>query len=61
MPRPVNLPVECWQPIVSASTRGIEFMVRHGIKGLIGGGAATMAGRADPGLSARRDSRRAAT
>ncbi|HKM69026.1 MAG TPA: LLM class flavin-dependent oxidoreductase, partial [Stellaceae bacterium] len=43
VPRPVNLPVECWQPIVSASTRGIEFMVRHGIKGLVGGGAATMA------------------
>ena len=31
VPRPVNLPVECWQPIVSASTRGIEFMLapRH--------------------------------
>ncbi len=43
VPRPVNLPVECWQPIVSASTRGIEFMIRHGIKGLVGGGAATMA------------------
>ena len=43
VPRPVNLPVECWQPIVSASTRGIEFMLRHGIKGLVGGGAATMA------------------
>jgi alkanesulfonate monooxygenase SsuD/methylene tetrahydromethanopterin reductase-like flavin-dependent oxidoreductase (luciferase family) len=43
VPRPVKLPVECWQPIVSASTRGIEFMVRHGIRGLVGGGAATMA------------------
>jgi hypothetical protein len=43
VPPPVNLPVECGQPIVSASTRGIEFMVRHGIGGLIGGGAATMA------------------
>jgi len=43
VPRPVNLPVECWQPIVSASKRGIEFMVRHGIKGLVGGGAAIMA------------------
>src|SRR6202045_2739682 len=30
-------------PIVSASTRGIEFMLRHGIRGLVGGGAATMA------------------
>src|SRR5436190_442660 len=37
VPRPVTLPVECWQPIVSASRRGIEFMVRHGIKGLVGG------------------------
>src|ERR1700732_5033791 len=43
VPRPVNLPVECWQPIVSASKRGIEFMLHHGIKGLVGGGAATMA------------------
>src|SRR6266446_1141784 len=43
VPRPVNMPVECWQPIVSASKRGIEFMVRHGIKGLVGGGAAIMA------------------
>src|SRR5260370_22444449 len=42
VPRPVRLPVECWQPIVSASTRGIEFMLRHGIRGLVGGGAATM-------------------
>jgi len=32
VPRPVSLPVECWQPIVSASTRGIEFMLRHGIR-----------------------------
>jgi alkanesulfonate monooxygenase SsuD/methylene tetrahydromethanopterin reductase-like flavin-dependent oxidoreductase (luciferase family) len=43
VPRPVHLPVECWQPIVSASTRGIEFMLKHGIKGLVGGGAAIMA------------------
>src|ERR1700720_2415813 len=43
VPRPVNMPVECWQPIVSASRRGIEFMLRHGIRGLVGGGAATMA------------------
>jgi len=38
VPRPVNRPVECWQPIVSASPRGLDFMVRHGIKGLVGGG-----------------------
>jgi alkanesulfonate monooxygenase SsuD/methylene tetrahydromethanopterin reductase-like flavin-dependent oxidoreductase (luciferase family) len=43
VPRPVHQPVECWQPIVSASARGLDFMIRHGIKGLVGGGAATMA------------------
>src|SRR5438094_2012730 len=42
VPRPVNRPVECWQPIVSANPRGLAFMVRHGIKGAVGGGAATM-------------------
>ena len=40
VPRPVNLPVECWQPVVSASERGLRFMAKHGIKGIIGGGAA---------------------
>ena len=39
VPRPVN-PVECWQPVVSASERGLNFMAKHGIKGVIGGGAA---------------------
>jgi alkanesulfonate monooxygenase SsuD/methylene tetrahydromethanopterin reductase-like flavin-dependent oxidoreductase (luciferase family) len=39
VPRPQH-PVECWQPIVSASERGMEFMIRHGIKGFVGGGAA---------------------
>jgi alkanesulfonate monooxygenase SsuD/methylene tetrahydromethanopterin reductase-like flavin-dependent oxidoreductase (luciferase family) len=43
VPRPVNRPVECWQPVVSASPRGLDFMVKHGIKGAVGGGAATMA------------------
>src|SRR2546430_5403860 len=43
VPRPVNTPVECWQPVVSASARGLDFMVRHNIKGAVGGGAATMA------------------
>ena len=42
VPRPIHLPVECWQPVVSASPRGLDFMVRHGIKGAVGGGAATM-------------------
>lgn len=40
VPRPVNLPVECWQPIVSANPRGLNFMAKHGIKGVIGGGVA---------------------
>ena len=40
VPRPFNLPVECWQPIVSASERGLNFMMKYGIKGMIGGGAA---------------------
>ena len=42
VPRPVHLPVECWQPVVSASARGLDFMVKHNIKGAVGGGAATM-------------------
>ena len=41
VPRPVHS-LECWQPIVSASARGLDFMVKHGIKGAVGGGAATM-------------------
>src|SRR5439155_1351691 len=40
VPRPKTLPVECWQPVVSASQRALDFMAKHGIKGLIGGGAA---------------------
>ena len=40
VPRPANLPVECWQPIVSGSPRGLDLMAKHGIKGVIGGGAA---------------------
>jgi alkanesulfonate monooxygenase SsuD/methylene tetrahydromethanopterin reductase-like flavin-dependent oxidoreductase (luciferase family) len=40
VPRPRRLPVECWQPIVSASPRALDFMARYGIKGMIGGGAA---------------------
>src|SRR6201993_1907068 len=42
VPRPIHRPVECWQPIVSANARGLDFMVKHGIKGAVGGGAATM-------------------
>jgi len=40
VPRPTH-PVEIWQPVVSASPRGIDFMVSHGIKGVVGGGAAS--------------------
>ena len=34
VPRPVH-PVEVWQPVVSGSERGMDFMAKHGIKGLI--------------------------
>jgi len=43
VPRPLRRPVECWQPIVSATQRGLDFMVKHRIRGIIGGGSATMA------------------
>src|SRR6266581_7575874 len=39
VPRPLHLPVETWQPIVSGSQRGRDFMARHGIKGMILGTA----------------------
>ena len=39
VPRPVH-PVECWQPIQSATPRGLDFMAKHRIKGIIGGGVA---------------------
>lgn len=55
VPRPVNLPVECWQPIVSANQRGLDFMVKHGIKGIIGGGAA-VGGAAEKVMHRWRDS-----
>ena len=38
VPRPKHLPVECWQPISSGNTRGLDFMARNGIKGLMSGG-----------------------
>ncbi|MYB15618.1 MAG: LLM class flavin-dependent oxidoreductase [Chloroflexi bacterium] len=47
VPRPRHLPVECYQPIVSASQRGIDFMARNGIKAMIGGGAAVAEGAAE--------------
>src|SRR5690348_12906775 len=40
VPAPARLPVECWQPIQSGSDRAFDFMAKHGIKGVIGGGSA---------------------
>jgi len=40
VPRPKNLPVECWQPIQGGTGRALDFMAKHGIKGIIGGGVA---------------------
>jgi alkanesulfonate monooxygenase SsuD/methylene tetrahydromethanopterin reductase-like flavin-dependent oxidoreductase (luciferase family) len=40
VPRPLRLPVECWQPVQSASDRALDFIVKHGIQGLVGGGSA---------------------
>ena len=40
VPRPRTLPVETWQPIVTGSERQLDFMVKHGMRGIIGGGAA---------------------
>jgi alkanesulfonate monooxygenase SsuD/methylene tetrahydromethanopterin reductase-like flavin-dependent oxidoreductase (luciferase family) len=40
VPRPLRRPVECWQPIQGGTERALDFMARHGFKGLIGGGSA---------------------
>ena len=40
VPRPAGNPVETWQPIVSGSRRGLDFMAKHGVKGIIMGTAA---------------------
>jgi alkanesulfonate monooxygenase SsuD/methylene tetrahydromethanopterin reductase-like flavin-dependent oxidoreductase (luciferase family) len=40
IPAPERLPVECWQPIQSGSDRAFDFMAKHGISGMIGGGSA---------------------
>ena len=42
VPRPLNTPVECWQAIVSGNPRGLDLMMKHDIKGFVGGGAASM-------------------
>ncbi len=41
VPRPVHS-FETWQPVVSAKPQALDFMIRHNIKGMVGGGAATM-------------------
>jgi alkanesulfonate monooxygenase SsuD/methylene tetrahydromethanopterin reductase-like flavin-dependent oxidoreductase (luciferase family) len=58
VPRPLR-PVECWQPIQSATPRGLDFMARHGIKGTIGGGVAE-GGALDSVVHAYRDALRRA-
>ena len=40
VPRPKYLPVECWQPIQGGTQRALDFMAKHRIKGIIGGGVA---------------------
>jgi alkanesulfonate monooxygenase SsuD/methylene tetrahydromethanopterin reductase-like flavin-dependent oxidoreductase (luciferase family) len=40
VPQPIHRPIECWQPIQGATPRGLDFMAKHGIKGIIGGGVA---------------------
>src|SRR5690348_13349566 len=40
VPRPARLPVECWQPIQGGTMRAMEFMAKHGIQGMVGGGSA---------------------
>ena len=42
VPRPLNTPVECWQAIVSGNPRGLDLMMKHNIKGFVGGGAASL-------------------
>lgn len=57
VPRPMRRPVECWQPIQSATQRGLDFMAKHGIKGTIGGGVAE-GGALDSVVEAYRDALR---
>ena len=40
VPRPITRPVECWQPIQGGTSRALDFMAKHSIKGIIGGGVA---------------------
>jgi len=54
VPRPFRRPVECWQPIQSGSQRAFDFMAKHGICGVIGGGSAE-GGAVDRHMVAFRD------
>src|SRR3974390_724684 len=40
VPQPFHRPVECWQPIQGGSARALEFMAKHDIRGMVGGGSA---------------------
>ncbi len=40
VPRPMRLPVETWQPIQGGTMRALDFMAKHGIQGVVGGGSA---------------------
>jgi alkanesulfonate monooxygenase SsuD/methylene tetrahydromethanopterin reductase-like flavin-dependent oxidoreductase (luciferase family) len=40
VPRPLRRPVECWQPIQGGTGRALDFMAKHGIQGMVGGGSA---------------------
>jgi alkanesulfonate monooxygenase SsuD/methylene tetrahydromethanopterin reductase-like flavin-dependent oxidoreductase (luciferase family) len=40
VPRPLRRPVETWQPIQGGTMRAMEFMAKHGIQGMVGGGSA---------------------
>jgi alkanesulfonate monooxygenase SsuD/methylene tetrahydromethanopterin reductase-like flavin-dependent oxidoreductase (luciferase family) len=59
VPRPLRQPVEVWQPIVSGSARGLDFMARNGIKGVISATAEELVQRwvADYQETARRHGR----
>jgi alkanesulfonate monooxygenase SsuD/methylene tetrahydromethanopterin reductase-like flavin-dependent oxidoreductase (luciferase family) len=54
VPRPERLPVECWQPIQGGTQRAFDFMAKHGICGVIGGGSAE-GGAVDRHMVAFRD------
>lgn len=45
VPRPANLPVETWQPTTSGNPRGVDFMAKHNIRGMIAGMPTPFAGK----------------